>query len=72
MDEQRAASVARAAGLSPHGDWCHVNPHVLESLHYADVYVLGDANDASQHHKSAFTAVQQADAFVRVSAGRIA
>ncbi|NNJ98541.1 MAG: NAD(P)/FAD-dependent oxidoreductase [Gammaproteobacteria bacterium] len=65
MDEQRAAVVAREAGLSLQGDWCHVKQRTLESLHYADVYVLGDANDAAQWDKTAFTAVQQADAFVR-------
>ncbi len=65
MDEQRAAAVAREAGLSPHDDWCHVSQHTLESLHYPDVYVLGDANDAAQYNKTAYTAVQQADTFVR-------
>jgi sulfide dehydrogenase [flavocytochrome c] flavoprotein subunit len=71
MDEQRAAAVAREAGLSPHNDWCHVKPRTLESLHYPDVYVLGDANDAAQNDKTAFTAVQQADAFVREITARI-
>ena len=72
MDEQRAATVAREAGLSPHDDWCHVKQRTLESLHYPDVYVLGDANDAAQHDKTAFTAVHQADAFVRAIADRTA
>lgn len=65
MNEQRAAAVARNAGLSPQSDWCHVNKRSLESLHYSDVYVLGDANDAAQYNKTAFSAVEQADAFVR-------
>jgi len=63
--------VARKAGLSSNGDWCHVNKRTLESLHYSEVYVLGDANDAAQHDKNAFSAVAQADAFVRAIAGRI-
>ena len=69
MDEQRAASVAREAGLSITGDWCAVNERTLESLHYPEVFVLGDANDAAQYNKTAFTAIQQADAFVRALTG---
>lgn len=72
MQEQRAAGVARKAGLSLKEDWCQVNQHTLESLHYPDVYVIGDANDAAQNDKTAFLAVQQADAFVTSIAGRVA
>lgn len=71
MDEQRAAAIARDAGLSLKGDWCQVNERTLESLHYPDIYVLGDANDAAQYDKTAFSAVQQADAFVRANTARI-
>lgn len=71
MDEQRAAAVARNAGLSLQSDWCQVNERTLESLHYSDVYVLGDANDAAQHSKTAYSAVQQADACVRAIAGKL-
>ncbi len=71
MDEQRAAAVTRKAGLSLQSDWCHVKQATLESLHYPDVFVLGDANDAAQHDKTAFAAVQQADAFVRAITARI-
>lgn len=71
MDEQRAAAVARNAGLTLHNDWCQVNAVTLESLYYPGVYVLGDANDAAQHDKTAFSAVREADAFVREIAERI-
>jgi len=72
MQEQRAAAVARRAGLSPGNDWCQVHQRTLESLHYPDVYVIGDANDAARSDKTAFSAVQQADAFVRVISDRVA
>ncbi len=65
MPQQRAGVVARAAGLALNADWCQVNSETLASIHYPHVYVLGDANDAAIDDKTAFTAVRQADRFVR-------
>jgi hypothetical protein len=57
---QQAGMVARRAGLAFRGDWCQVLSSSLESTHYKDVYVIGDANDADLYNKSAKTAHQQA------------
>ncbi|MGB5454837.1 MAG: FAD-dependent oxidoreductase [Gammaproteobacteria bacterium] len=72
MPEQQAGTIARNAGLAVGTDWCQVDSQSFESVHYPDIYVLGDANDAAPNNKTAFTAMQQADDFVRIMVDKIA
>lgn len=57
---QQAGLVSREAGLNSNSDWCQVVPHTLESAHYKNVYVIGDANDAKSYKKTAAVAEQHA------------
>jgi hypothetical protein len=57
---QQAGFIARHGGLAVDGDWCQVSAQTLESSHYKNVYVLGDANDADSYNKTAAVAEQHA------------
>lgn len=68
---QQAGLVAREAGLNHQSDWCQVVPHTLESAHYRQVYVIGDANDANPYHKTAAVAEQHAAQCVNAIKGLV-
>lgn len=57
---QQAGFVARQNGLTVNSDWCQVTAQTLESSHFKNVYVLGDANDADNYDKTATVAEQHA------------
>jgi sulfide dehydrogenase [flavocytochrome c] flavoprotein subunit len=57
---QRAASIARAAGLDDGKGWCPVRASSFESTLQAGIHVIGDAAIASPMPKSAFSANNQA------------
>jgi NADPH-dependent 2,4-dienoyl-CoA reductase/sulfur reductase-like enzyme len=57
---QRAAAIARAAGLDDGTGWCAIHPRTFESTVHTDIHLLGDAIIASPMPKSAFSANNQA------------
>ena len=57
---QRAAAIARAAGLDAGTGWCSIHPRTFESTVHPDIHLLGDAIIASPMPKSAFSANNQA------------
>ncbi len=65
---QRAAAVARQAGLDEGRGWCAVDPRTFASRIHPDIHVIGDAAIANPMPKSAFAAASQA----RVCAAAIA
>lgn len=58
---QQAGRIASVAGVTE-GDWCPIQPETFASKKVADVYVIGDAADAGDMPKSAFSANSQAKA----------
>ena len=56
---QRAGRIASVAGCTE-GDWCPIVPDTFASAKVPDVYVVGDATDAGDMPKSAFSANSQA------------
>jgi NADPH-dependent 2,4-dienoyl-CoA reductase/sulfur reductase-like enzyme len=57
---QRAAAVARTAGLDDGKGWCAVRASTFESAVHAGVHIIGDAAIAAPMPKSAFSANNQA------------
>jgi len=57
---QRAAAIARAAGLDDGTGWCTVRASTFESVVHAGVHIIGDATIAAPMPKSAFSANNQA------------
>lgn len=57
---QRAAAIARRAGLVDDSGWCPVDQHSFASTLAPDVHVIGDAAVAGAMPKSAFSANSQA------------
>ena len=57
---QRAASVARLAGVADATGWCPIDPVTLESRLQPNIHVIGDAAIAGAMPKSAFAANAQA------------
>jgi len=57
---QRAAAIARAAGLDEGKGWCSVQARTFESTVHAGIHLIGDAIIASPMPKSAFSANNQA------------
>ncbi|MGE3538937.1 MAG: FCSD flavin-binding domain-containing protein [Candidatus Tectimicrobiota bacterium] len=57
---QRAAAIARVAGLDAGTGWCAVTPQTFESTVHAGIHLLGDAIIANPMPKSAFSANNQA------------
>ena len=65
---QRAAAIARRAGLDEGRGWCAIDPLTFASRIHPEVHVIGDAAIANPMPKSAFAAASQA----RVCAAAIA
>ncbi len=65
---QRAAAIAREAGLTDAGGWCPVKPETGESLLQPGVHVVGDAARYAPIPKSAFAAVSEAKTCARAVA----
>jgi sulfide dehydrogenase [flavocytochrome c] flavoprotein subunit len=59
---QRAAAIARAAGLDDNKEWCAVQPSTFESTVHAGIHIIGDAAIVNPMPKSAFSANNQAKA----------
>jgi len=57
---QRAAHIARLAGVADNTGWCPIDPVTFESKLVPNVHVLGDATIAGGMPKSAFAANAQA------------
>ncbi len=57
---QRAAAIARRAGVADASGWCPIEPLTFASTLQNDVYVIGDAAIANAMPKSAFAANAQA------------
>jgi sulfide dehydrogenase [flavocytochrome c] flavoprotein subunit len=57
---QRAAAIARAAGLDDGKGWCPVHANTFESTVHAGIHIIGDAAIANPMPKSAFSANNQA------------
>jgi NADPH-dependent 2,4-dienoyl-CoA reductase/sulfur reductase-like enzyme len=57
---QRAAAIARAAGLDEGKGWCSIQPQTFESTVHPGIHLIGDAIIASPMPKSAFSANNQA------------
>lgn len=57
---QRAAAIARSAGLDDGKGWCPVKASTFESTVHAGVHIIGDAAIANPMPKSAFSANNQA------------
>ena len=57
---QRAAAIARVAGLDAGAGWCPVHGSTFESRLHANIHIIGDAAIANPMPKSAFSANNQA------------
>ena len=57
---QRAAAIARVAGLDAGTGWCPVHGSTFESRLHANIHIIGDAAIANPMPKSAFSANNQA------------
>jgi sulfide dehydrogenase [flavocytochrome c] flavoprotein subunit len=57
---QRAAAIARAAGLDDGKGWCPVRGSTFESTIHTGIHIIGDAAIANPMPKSAFSANNQA------------
>jgi sulfide dehydrogenase [flavocytochrome c] flavoprotein subunit len=57
---QRAAAIARAAGLDGGQGWCSIQAHTFESTVHTGIHIIGDATIANPMPKSAFSANNQA------------
>jgi sulfide dehydrogenase [flavocytochrome c] flavoprotein chain len=57
---QRAAPIARAAGVADRSGWCPVDPATFESMLQRGIHVIGDAAIMGAMPKSAFAANAQA------------
>jgi NADPH-dependent 2,4-dienoyl-CoA reductase/sulfur reductase-like enzyme len=57
---QRAAAIARTAGLDDGKGWCSIHPRTFESTVHPGIHLLGDAIIAVPMPKSAFSANNQA------------
>lgn len=69
---QRAAALARDAGLDEGRGWCPVDGRSFESTVHADIHVLGDAAIANPMPKSAFAANSQGKACAAALAAIVA
>jgi sulfide dehydrogenase [flavocytochrome c] flavoprotein subunit len=57
---QRAAAIARTAGLDEGRGWCSIRARSFESTVHADIHLIGDATIANPMPKSGFSANNQA------------
>jgi sulfide dehydrogenase [flavocytochrome c] flavoprotein chain len=69
---QMAGQIARDAGLAPPGGYCAIDPATMKSTADANIFVLGDACDAGDMPKSAFSANNQAKVAAMVVRGELA
>lgn len=68
---QRASRLLTEAGLDGGIGWCQVDPRTFESVMAKNIYVLGDAVNATPMPKSAFSANNQAKICAASIAARI-
>jgi len=59
IPDQRAADIAHTSGLTDDSGWCPVDAHTFESSLVPGVHLIGDAIDAGDMSKSAFSAASQ-------------
>jgi sulfide dehydrogenase [flavocytochrome c] flavoprotein chain len=62
---QKAGMIADRAGVTDASGWVPIKPHNFESVQVKDVYVIGDATQASPMPKSGFMASTQAKVTAR-------
>jgi sulfide dehydrogenase [flavocytochrome c] flavoprotein subunit len=68
---QMAGAIARDAGLAPAGGYCAIDPATMKSIVDANIVVLGDACNAGDMPKSAFSANNQAKVAAMVLRGEL-
>ncbi len=68
---QMAGAIARDAGLAPAGGYCAIDPATMKSVVDGDIVVLGDACNAGDMPKSAFSANNQAKVAAMVLRGEL-
>jgi NADPH-dependent 2,4-dienoyl-CoA reductase/sulfur reductase-like enzyme len=69
---QMAGQIARDAGLAPAGGYCAIDPATMKSTADSNIFVLGDACNAGDMPKSAFSANNQAKVAAMVVRGELA
>jgi NADPH-dependent 2,4-dienoyl-CoA reductase/sulfur reductase-like enzyme len=69
---QMAGQIARDAGLAPAGGYCAIDPATMKSTVDPNIFVLGDACNAGDMPKSAFSANNQAKVAAMVVRGELA
>jgi NADPH-dependent 2,4-dienoyl-CoA reductase/sulfur reductase-like enzyme len=68
---QMAGAIARDAGLAPAGGYCAIEPSTMKSSADPNIFVLGDACNAGDMPKSAFSANNQAKVAAMVVRGEL-
>ncbi|CAN7569449.1 FCSD flavin-binding domain-containing protein [Bosea sp. LjRoot9] len=68
---QMAGAIARDAGLAPAGGYCAIDPATMKSVADSDIVVLGDACNAGDMPKSAFSANNQAKVAAMILRGEL-
>lgn len=69
---QMAGAIARDAGLAPPGGYCAIDPATMKSTVDPSIFVLGDACNAGDMPKSAFSANSQAKVAAMIVRGELA
>ncbi|MEZ2406919.1 NADPH-dependent 2,4-dienoyl-CoA reductase/sulfur reductase-like enzyme [Bosea sp. OAE752] len=69
---QMAGAIAREAGLAPAGGYCAIDPATMKSTADQAIFVLGDACNAGDMPKSAFSANNQAKVVAMVACAELA
>ncbi|MCT4472712.1 NAD(P)/FAD-dependent oxidoreductase [Bosea sp. SSUT22] len=69
---QMAGAIAREAGLAPAGGYCAIDPATMKSTADPAIFVLGDACNAGDMPKSAFSANNQAKIVAMVACAELA
>ncbi len=69
---QMAGAIAREAGLAPAGGYCAIDPATMKSTADPAIFVLGDACNAGDMPKSAFSANNQAKVVAMVACAELA
>ncbi len=69
---QMAGAIAREAGLAPAGGYCAIDPATMKSTADPAIFVLGDACNAGDMPKSAFSANNQAKIVAMVACSELA
>jgi len=68
---QMAGAIARDSGLAPAGGYCTIDPATMKSVVDANIFVLGDACNAGDMPKSAFSANNQAKVAAMIIRGEL-